>query len=89
MSNIVVAHVFFIVYHGVRIDPGNAFRLAVKVSAYIADGDFGLVHIDQQHHDIWFDRNSQYSLDDLHKDLAAKIIWGPSQTIAVWVLDQQ
>jgi hypothetical protein len=89
MSNIVVAHVFFIFYHDVRIDPGSAFRLAVKVSAYIADGDFGLVHIDQQHHDIWFDRNNQYSLVDLHKDLAAKIIWGPSQTVAVWVLDQQ
>jgi hypothetical protein len=28
----------------------------------------------EQQHDIWFDRNSQYSLAQFHEDLATKII---------------
>jgi len=42
----------------------------------------------EQQHNIWFHRNSQYSLAQFSEDLASKIIWGPSQTLAVWVLDQ-
>ena len=29
----------------VRIDPGNAFRLVVKVSKYVADGEYGQVEM--------------------------------------------
>jgi hypothetical protein len=32
--------------------------------------------------------NCQYYLNQFHEDLATKIIWGRSQTLAVWVLDQ-
>jgi hypothetical protein len=79
---------FFTVYDDARIDPGSVFRLVVKVAQYVADGEYGLVDMAEQQHDIWFDRNSQYSLAQFHDDLATKIIWGPSQIIAVWVLDQ-
>jgi hypothetical protein len=44
--------------------------------------------MEEQRHDIWLDRDNQYSLEQFHSDLAEKIIWGPSQTLAVWVLDQ-
>ncbi|RLN42878.1 hypothetical protein C2845_PM01G32020 [Panicum miliaceum] len=70
------------------IDPGSAFRLVVKVGAYVADGEYGLVDMAEQHHDIWFDRNTEYSLARFTEDLATKIIWGPSQTVSFWVLDQ-
>ena len=42
----------------------------------------------EQHHDIWFDINSPYSLDQFTEELASKIMWGPSQTLSIWVLDQ-
>ena len=77
-----------IIYDDARIDPGSAFRLVVKVSPYVADGEYGLVEMAEQQHNIWFHRNSQYSLAQFSEDLASKIIWGPSQTLAVWVLDQ-
>jgi len=77
-----------IVYHSVRIDPGSAFRLVVKVAKYVADGEYGLVEMAEQQHDLWLDRNSQYSLAQFHEQLASKIIWGSSQTLSVWVLDQ-
>ena len=77
-----------IVYHYVRIDPGSAFRLVVKVAKYVADGEYGLVEMAEQQHDLWLDRNSQYSLAQFHEQLASKIIWGSSQTLSVWVLDQ-
>jgi len=77
-----------IVYHDARIDPGSAFRLVVKVSRYVADGEYGLVDMSEQHHHIWFDRDSSYSLAQFHEDLSSKIIWGPLQTLSVWVVDQ-
>ena len=40
----------------VKIDPGNAFRLVVKVSKFVADGEYGLVEMADQEHEIWFDR---------------------------------
>ena len=40
----------------VRIDPGNAFRLVVKVSKFVADGKYGLVEMADQEHEIWFYR---------------------------------
>ena len=47
-----------------------------------------MVDMAEQHHDIWFDRTSEYSLARLTEDLAAKIIWRPNQTVSVLVLDQ-
>ena len=44
---------FFIISYDARIDPGNAFRLVVKISPYVADGEYGLVEMAEQHHDIW------------------------------------
>ena len=40
-----------------------------------------------QEHDIWFDRTTSYTLSKFHDDMAAKIIWGPSQTLSVWAVD--
>ena len=39
-----------------RIDPGNAFRLIVKVAKFVADGEYGLVEMAEQQHEIWVDR---------------------------------
>ena len=79
---------FFHVYDDARIDHGSAFRLVVKVGPYVAD-EYGPVIMAEQQHDIWFDRNDQYSLAKFHDDLSTKTIWGPSQTLAVWVVDQE
>ena len=54
-----------IIYDDARIDPGSAFRLVVKVSPYVADGEYGLVEMAEQQHNIWFDRNSQYWLNSV------------------------
>ena len=43
----------------------------------------------EQNHEIWLDRNCQYTQAQFHKDLSTKIIWRPSQTLSVWVLDQE
>ena len=61
---------FFIISYDARIDPGNAFRLVVKVSPYVANGEYGLVEMAEQQHNIWFDRNSQYSLAQFSEELA-------------------
>jgi len=79
--------IYFLWLHSVRIDPGNAFRLVVKVPKFIVDGEYGLVEMADQEHELWLDRNLQYSLEKFHEEMATKIIWGPSQTLAVWVLD--
>jgi len=67
----------------VRIDPGNAFRLVVKVSKYVADGEYGQVEMSPQEHELWLDRTVQFSLSKFHDEMASKIIWGPSQTLTV------
>ncbi|CAN6310102.1 unnamed protein product [Urochloa humidicola] len=69
------------------IDPGNAFRLVVKVPKYVADGEYGLVEITDQEHELWLDSSQEYSLAKFRDDMATKIIWGPSQTLSVWVVD--
>ena len=66
----VVPHVFFTIYDYARIDSDSAFRLVVKVGAYVADGEYEMVDMAEQHHDIWFDINSPYSLDKFTKELA-------------------
>ena len=71
----------------VRIDPGNAFRLVVKVSKFVADGEYGLVEMADQEHEIWFDRTVDYTLSKFYDAMATKIIWGPSQTLSVWAVD--
>ncbi|CAL4895118.1 unnamed protein product [Urochloa decumbens] len=69
------------------IDPGNAFRLVVKVPKYVADGEYGLLEITDQEHELWVDTSQEYSVAKFNDDMASKIIWGPSQTLAVWVVD--
>ncbi|CAO2161156.1 unnamed protein product [Urochloa humidicola] len=70
------------------IDPGNAFRIVVKCAAYKALLEYdGNLDMDEQYHDVWVDINSGYNLDSFVIDMAAKIIWGPSQELAVWAVD--
>ena len=64
----------FIIYYDAKIDPGNAFRLVVKVAKFVADGEYGLVEMAEQQHDLWLDRNCQYSMAQFQEDLATKII---------------
>ena len=79
--------VVLLLIHSVRIDPGNAFRLVVKVGKYVADGEYGLVEMVEQEHELWLDRTRQYILEKFYDEMATKIIWGPSQTLSVWVVD--
>ena len=58
----------------VRIDPGNAFRLVVKVSKYVADGEYGQVEMSPYEHELWLDRTVQFSLSKFHDEMASKII---------------
>lgn len=51
------------------IDPGSAFKLVVKVTKYVAVGEYGeydRVDMAEQQHDLWFDRNSEYTLAQFH-----------------------
>ena len=78
----------FYVYINARIEPGNAFRLVVKIVKYTAVLEYdGLVEIVDQEHELWLDRSVGYSLAQFHDKMATKIIWGPSQTLSIWVLD--
>ena len=56
-----------------RIDPGSAFRLVVKVAKYVANGEYGLVEMAEQRHELWFDRNSEYTLALFYEDLAKDV----------------
>ena len=78
--------VVLLLIHSIRIDPGNTFRLVVKVGKYVADGEYGLIQMVEQEHELWLDRTRQYILEKFH-EIATKIIWGPSQTLSVWVVD--
>ena len=79
--------IYFLWLHYVKIDPSNTFRLVVKVLKFVVDGEYGLIEMADQEHELWLDRNLQYSLEKFYEEMATKIIWGPSQTLAVWVLD--
>ncbi|CAL5030757.1 unnamed protein product, partial [Urochloa decumbens] len=69
------------------IGPGNAFRIVVKCEKYLANLEYGDLAMAEQWHDLWVDRCSGYNLDNFVTDMASKIIWGPSQTLAVWAVD--
>jgi hypothetical protein len=72
----------------VRIDLGNAFRIAVKCKKFKAILEYVVVlDMDEQWHDLWIDRCSGYNLDAFVTDMASKITWGPSQTLDVWAVD--
>jgi len=58
----------------VRIDPSNAFILVVKVSKYVADGEYVQVEMSSQEHKLWLDRTVQFSLSKFHDEMASKII---------------
>lgn len=46
-----------------------------------------MLEMAEQRFDLWVDRCKGYSLANLRDDMASKIIWGVSQQIAVWGLD--
>ena len=48
--------IYVFVRYCVRIDPGNAFRLVVKVYKYVANGEYGQVEMSPQEHELWLDR---------------------------------
>lgn len=77
----------FYVYIHARIEPGNAFRVVLKVAKYATDAKYGLVEMAEQEHELWLDRSREYSLAQFYDDVASKNIWGLSQTLAIWVLD--
>ena len=78
----------FLYFHDcVRIDPGNAFRLVVKSEKFKTNLEYGLLDMGEMWHEWWVDLNSGYNLEKFMNDMASKIIWGPSQTIAVWSVD--
>jgi hypothetical protein len=79
--------VVLLLIHSIRIDTGNAFRLVVKIGKYVADGEYGLVEMVEHEHKLWLNRTGQYTLEKFHNEMATKIIWGPSQTLSVWVVD--
>jgi len=66
--------IFIYVCYCVRIDPGNAFRLVVKVSKYVADGEYSQVEMSPQEHELWLDKTVQFSLSKFHDEMASKII---------------
>ncbi|KAJ1261025.1 hypothetical protein BS78_10G276500 [Paspalum vaginatum] len=70
-----------------RIDPGNAFRLVVNCGSYSANLDYGVLEMSDQEHDLWINCNNGYNLDKFTDDMATLMIWGSSQTIAVWAVD--
>ena len=52
----------FYVYIHAKIQPGNAFRVVIKVAKYTADVEYGLVEMIEQEHEFWLDRSIGYSL---------------------------
>jgi len=76
------------VYIRSRIEPSNAFRVVFKVAKYTANVEYGdVVEMAEQEHELWLDKSTWYSLAQFYDDVATKIIWGPSQTLSIWVLD--
>ncbi|CAO2169609.1 unnamed protein product, partial [Urochloa humidicola] len=69
------------------IDPGNAFRIVVKVEKYKADAEYAMLDMAEQQHVVWVDLSTGYNLEKFVTDMKSKIIWGPSQTLAVWSVD--
>jgi hypothetical protein len=53
----------------------------------VVDGEYGLVEMAEQTHDVWLDRTCHYTIAKFHDDMASKIIWGPTQTLLAWVVD--
>jgi hypothetical protein len=87
LSNCLILKCCYVNIHA-KIEPGNAFRLLVKIAKYTADVEYGgQVEMVDQEHELLLDRSVGYSLAQFHEDLSSKIIWGPSQTLSTWVLD--
>jgi hypothetical protein len=75
---------FVCIVYVIRIEPWNAFRLVICCSKYTANLEHGMVEKDEQRHVLWFDVNHTYNLDKFVDDIASIIIWGSTQTLAVW-----
>jgi hypothetical protein len=65
---------FFYLVVTVRIDPGNAFRIHVSVDKYTLVNNYGVLDLDAQEHDLWFDSSDVYTLNCFIDDMASKII---------------
>jgi hypothetical protein len=70
------------------MDPGNAFRLVVKVSPWLAKDAYGRVEMSEQKLEPWLDRSQHYSLDKFHEDMTNKIIWGGMQKLPACVIEK-
>jgi hypothetical protein len=45
----------------------------VKVDKYKANAEYDLVDMDEQQHELWFDKTRGYNLDEFGIDMASKI----------------
>jgi hypothetical protein len=77
------------VYDFVRIDPCNAFRIHVSVAKYTLVNGYGVLDIEVQEHDLWFDSCNVYTLSRFLDDMASKIILGSNQQQVLAEIVQQ
>lgn len=47
-----------------------------------------MLDIPEQMHELWFDYGRGYSLHQFVEEMAGKIIWGPSQQLQTWGVDE-
>ena len=62
-----------------KIDPGNEFRLDLKVAKYTADVEYTLVEMAEQEHVLWLDKTNEYSLAQFYDDLLPRLSGGRSR----------
>ena len=70
----------------VRIDPGYAFRIHVSVDKYTLVNDCGVLDIEAQEHDLWFDRSNVYTLNGFIDDMAPRSSGAPVSNCLFGVL---
>ena len=77
---------FFYLYVIVRIDLGNAFRIHVRVDKYTLVNDYGVLDIEAQEHDLWFDTSNVYTLNGFIDDMAPRSSGAPVSNCLFGVL---
>ena len=55
-GNCLTVECFYVHIHA-RIEPGNVFRLVLKIAKYTADVEYGQVEMVDQEHELWLDRS--------------------------------
>lgn len=71
-----------------RIDPELAFRISVRVGAYIAVLNDGSTTAMPRTDLEWIINVKGYTIDKLYADLGERIIWGPSQEASAYGVDK-